>query len=470
HLYLTSAEISALFFQQDVISSKLQRDNVLVDQVFVCRKTHPDLFNELVLYEAPEIDSKTESINLFPLDRLPLIIDLYSHANEYEGLKAMALELLQWFDPHDPFWKGDDDDDDDDAASSADQTPQPDGIANNGDEDSQTESSADNSLPSLDDLQQVLRTLEIKRKRILGRMLAEAPTADCVEELNTVELHISRVEALISKLESDSAPSTSSNCQKPPLIETDAHTQGHVQSFAPAQRTSAPSTPQAKTTHKVAPMVQEPSKANPGLQQDSNLPPLLPSVDLSALLQQQMWMNQMNQLMMQQLGLAPHSSSFPGQLPFPSLPTTDTSSMQMLNSFGRGLAPLAGTNQQQQQQQQQLLQLQNQLLQQSGGAGMAPSLQNSQIFSQLPSLSMLNSLTPATTSVGGQVTGQAVPPGLGMLGVSGVARGRAATTTPQSQVGAMSPQPGGLQALLQQPHPQPNFALSAFQNQQHRQQ
>ena len=39
------------------------------------------------------------------LSRLPLIIDLYSKDNEYEGLKAMALELMEWFDPQDPFWK-----------------------------------------------------------------------------------------------------------------------------------------------------------------------------------------------------------------------------------------------------------------------------------------------------------------------------------------------------------------------------
>ena len=56
---------------------------------------------------------------------------------------------------------------------------------------------------------------------------------------------------------------------------------------------------------------QEPSKANPlipSLQQqtavESNPPPLMPAMDLNTLLQQQIMMNQMNQMMMQQLGLS----------------------------------------------------------------------------------------------------------------------------------------------------------------------
>ncbi|KAK3789456.1 hypothetical protein RRG08_035151 [Elysia crispata] len=467
-LYLTSAEISALFFQQDVISSKLQRDNVLIDKVVVYKKSYPDLFSELILYEAPEIDNTADSVNLFPLDRLPLIIDLYSKDNEYEGLKAMALELLEWFDPQDPFWKGDDD-----SASNASQS-HTDADDIDAEEDNQTQSSADDSLPSLDDLQQVLKTLEIKRKRILSRMLSEAPTADCVNELNTVELHISRVEALISKLESESATSSSSS---KPLHEKDGtdHSMVSVQSTSLSQRSSLPNTPQTKTTHKVAPMVhtpQEPSKVNPPIQQqapiESNPPPLLPTLDLKTLLQQQMLMNQMNQLMMQQLGLAPQNASFPGQLPgqlpFPGLPATDPSSAQMLHSFGRGLLPSADAD-----QQQQLLQLQSQLLQQSGGSGIMPGLQNSQLFSQqqgfnsqLPSMNLLASCPPTAT------TTHSVPPGLGMMGVPGLARGRATApggraANSQPQVGAVSPQPGGLQAFLQQP--QPNFALSALQHQ-----
>ncbi|GFR62422.1 hypothetical protein ElyMa_000130400 [Elysia marginata] len=425
---------------------------------------------------------------------------MYGQDNKYEGLKAMALELLEWFDPEDPYWRGDDD-----AMSTTSQNVDDD---DDGD-DTQTQSSADDSLPSLEDLQQVLKTLEIKRKRILSRMLSEAPTADCVNELNTVELHISRVEAIILKLESGSATSSSGSR---PVPENDTRIEDSgIQSSSLAQNSNAANnTPfitttaaqTTKTTHKVAPMVhsqQQLGQVNPSLYQqqqkpsgDLNMPPLMSTADLqTTLLQQQMMMNQMNQLMMQQLGISAPNASFPGsgltgQLSCTGLPSSDPSTSQMLRSFGRGVMTSTEADQlqqQQQQHQQQLQMLQSQLLQQPGSAlfpGLGDSaLQNSRLFSlqqafnpQLPGMGLLSSSVPTAmpsspSSQAPNLTSTPLPPGLGFMGLQA---GRGMNSQPQ--VGAVSPQPSGLRPFLQ-PQPQqqqqqqlPNFALSAFQRHQ----
>ena len=118
-------------------------------------------------------------------------------------------------------------------------------------------------------------------------------------------------------------------------------------------------------------------------------------------------------------------------------------------------------------------------------------LQNSQLFSQqqhaafnpaLSTLGMNPRLTSglprascaAATSTSTQsnlaAATPSIPPGLGVVGVPGLARGR--TLNSQPVVGAVSPQPqpSGLQAMLQQQQQQqqPNFALSALQRQNQR--
>lgn len=445
-LYLMASEISALFSHSDVVS-KLQQDNVHIETVVAEKKVYPDLFKELLLYEAHQVDEYTESLNLLPLDRLPLIIELYSQGNKHEGLKAMALELLEWFDPQDPYWKGLDD-----AMSSASQT------SDNEDEgDAQTQSTSDEALPSLEDLQEVLKTLEIKRKRILSRMLSEAPTPDCVNELNTVELHISRMEALISKLETESPASSISLQQQANHV---SHPQSSLNSKQHVQNTNIPVSQPTKTTHKVAPMIQspqQPHQVNSSHQQNlkmaagsANPTSIMPSVDL--LLQQQMLMNQ---LMMQQLGLSTQNTPFSGQLPG-QLPSTNPSTAQVLPGFGRGVLTSSDADQLQQQHQQLQL-LQNQLLQQSGSGAMFPglgnsALLNSRLFSQqtmnpqFSNFGMLSSGLPLSTQSPAQATMSAtssLPPGLSMLGVSGLARGRGMNSQPQT--GAVSSQPSGLQ-------------------------
>ncbi|GFN73520.1 tudor domain-containing protein 5-like isoform x2 [Plakobranchus ocellatus] len=330
--------------------------------------------------------------------------------------------------------------------------------------------------------------MEIKRKRILSRMLSESPTADCVNELNTVELHISRVEALITKLESESVGSGSSaSSSGKQVVENHPHS---LQSTNPNPiSTGKNPTQTTKTTHKVAPMVQaspvppqQASQTSVMLAQKNagelNPPPLVPAMDLTALLQQQMLMNEM---MMQQFGLSTRNASYPGQLSTPSVtpsfPTpAEGSAAQMLHGYGRGI-PTA-----EQQQLQQLQMLQNQLMTGPGVSSAIPGLGENPLSQQQRELEAINlrlsalgMMPPATSghpgsipsfaTAGQNMSSPSVPPGLmpsGMLGLPGVGRGKPA-------VGTFGSQPAGLQAMLQQQQQQPNFAFSALHQQQHSQ-
>lgn len=48
--------------------------------------------------------SKSVSL-IFYIHRLPLVIEMYGKEGELDEVKDTVLEILQWFDPEDPYWK-----------------------------------------------------------------------------------------------------------------------------------------------------------------------------------------------------------------------------------------------------------------------------------------------------------------------------------------------------------------------------
>ncbi|CAL1538695.1 unnamed protein product [Lymnaea stagnalis] len=348
-LYLLSFEISSLFFDDDIISSMLKHDNFDVPKVVISKVKHPDLFNELLMYGVQKVTEDTNLLSLFSLSVMPLIIEFYGRNIDFTEVKETILEILDWFNPDDPYWKGENDTQD----------------------ETDTSSSLGDSLelPKLEDLQLVLNTLNIKRKRILSKMASEVHcTPEDVNELTEVELHLKRVEKLISKLESRTSSISSD-------VSTTAEGFRDPETLNLAEESDAKL--ESKSTQKVAPIVQE---------NLTSLPTPVPTVaapDLTAFLLQQRQLMMNSLIMMESLGL-----------------TVDPSIVQAsVSPSSLGVSQVL-TNQQLQQQA-----LQSQLQRQQGSSALANVQDNSSstrgqgrglsldLFSQQPNLSDLRSIT-----------------------------------------------------------------------------
>ncbi|KAH9503380.1 hypothetical protein Btru_072876 [Bulinus truncatus] len=188
HPYLLSFEISSLFFKEDIIGSKLRRDNVDVKKIIVNKANYPDLFEELLLYDVANFNEQSNMLSLFSLSGFPVILKLYGKGKEFEEIKETAQELIVWFDPEDKYWKGEDDIDSESCSTQDDL----DSVSTTGDR------------PSMDELKMALQTLNIQRKRILHNMMTTGICGpESVNELHDVETKITKVEDYVKKLELD---------------------------------------------------------------------------------------------------------------------------------------------------------------------------------------------------------------------------------------------------------------------------
>ncbi|BFZ19993.1 hypothetical protein BsWGS_23032 [Bradybaena similaris] len=282
-LYIWSSEISLLFFTEDVLSAQLCKDNVDIPKVVVTRRNHPGLFNELALYDVPNFNTTTNVLSLFPLSELPLIVDLYGKDSQFDEVKATTLEILKWFNPDDPYWRGEDD------ACGAESS----GL------DTCSVVSDGSDLPGYEDLQLVLNTLAIKRKRILQQMLTgNKCSASSVNDLNDVEWNIVKVKALITKLQG--------------VLGTAADGQSCATGGLADSGTCLPSedscdmrlpTAQLKSTQRVAPLVQATSVEPAALASTARTP------DLTKLLEERIMLNT---LLLEQIRTSQEASNLQG--------------------------------------------------------------------------------------------------------------------------------------------------------------
>uniref|UniRef100_A0A2C9KL44 Tudor domain-containing protein 5 n=1 Tax=Biomphalaria glabrata TaxID=6526 RepID=A0A2C9KL44_BIOGL len=253
HPYFLSFEISKLFFKEDIIGSKLKRDNIDVKKIIVNKANYPDLFQELLLYDVANFTEKCEMLSLFSLSAFPMILKLYGKGEIFDDMRETAQELLNWFDPDDPYWKGEGD------TESSSSTTQ----------DDQDSMSTSGGKPTMDELSMALQTLNMQRKRILYKMMSGSQVRDSVTELDDVETKIKKVEDFIKKLESDSGL-THSTSDSPDMLNY--------------QNVMGQDLSAAKTTQKVAPILQS-QLENTLLQ--SSLPSISDTAMLNRVLQEQ---------------------------------------------------------------------------------------------------------------------------------------------------------------------------------------
>lgn len=173
--YLVSAEISELFWEEDVLSSMLRQKQVEIEKKVVSSDEYPDLFQELVRYRVKSVRSdgvtKQQFLSLYKLESLPKILQLFEH--ESDSLFTAVQELIVKFDPDSPYWK---------SGEKVEEKPT---------ESVQDEESGEQLL-SVDQKQMVLKALQFKRLRILQSMMNSAGPLDgnIVNQLRNCEVEI----------------------------------------------------------------------------------------------------------------------------------------------------------------------------------------------------------------------------------------------------------------------------------------
>ncbi|KAK7489819.1 hypothetical protein BaRGS_00019001 [Batillaria attramentaria] len=171
-LYVMSSEVSALFWEDDILGSMLKQSNFNVSKLVVTRDQYPALFQELL--------------------SLPLILEIFGNASPaITELSEAILDIAKNFDPSDPYWKGHDEET----------------VSLSQKSESTTDQDTDlDDILTMEELQMALRSLQILRKRILKRMTVEAVcTPSDITELEDTESNIKQTQALINTLQQSSA-------------------------------------------------------------------------------------------------------------------------------------------------------------------------------------------------------------------------------------------------------------------------
>ncbi|XP_021340647.1 uncharacterized protein LOC110441734 [Mizuhopecten yessoensis] len=165
-----STEVSSFFWEADILTGMLEQHNCSGSRLTLRQEEYPEVFEDLCQCGVFEDSKKKKFITLYELNRVPFILDLFDH--QCEELRTNVRELIQMFDPSDPYWKGED-------------YP-----------DSETTSQASEDLSdiqvSLEDIQLSLQLLQFKRKRILQNLMTHPENMeDNVNKLKEVEDQIS---------------------------------------------------------------------------------------------------------------------------------------------------------------------------------------------------------------------------------------------------------------------------------------
>ncbi|KAJ8301026.1 hypothetical protein KUTeg_022545 [Tegillarca granosa] len=308
--YMVSREVSAFFWDADVVTSMLDYKKVSsnVRKLIISKTDYPELFEEYNQYHENELNLLT----FYELTSVPYIIELFTP--EADDICVAILEVIQNFD--NTYWK--DGDEDTDSASQ----------------------SEDYTNLDIEELKLTLQALQFKRKRILQTMLI-SPTEGIVNELNSVEEQISHIKESVEDMQakralgpdSESAVTKTDKAesytnvstqkeekikQKPPSVVTPIK----LNVVAPMQNTASPQKVQSAKSSSVA---------------SDNVPTVVPSVDslINNMAQQQ--------LMYQSMLM---SQSMPGLnqplLGNPAL--TPQMTQQFLNSQTMAAAAAAGLN------------------------------------------------------------------------------------------------------------------------------
>ncbi|XP_078604467.1 uncharacterized protein LOC144878090 [Branchiostoma floridae x Branchiostoma japonicum] len=187
--YVISGELSAFFWDSDLLRSMLRQKKVVMPKEVVTSDLCPELFEELQRLKVKGIydgESVRTHLTIYELQCVPDILLAFEHSSS--ELADRIEEEIQSFDPEHPYWKGIDLPDDDS-------------------QDDDEEEDSDEYEFTLDQLRLTLQTLQIRRQRILHEMV-NSPGANSVDELNGVELQMTDVRNRIKHKEQEEKEAT----------------------------------------------------------------------------------------------------------------------------------------------------------------------------------------------------------------------------------------------------------------------
>ncbi|ESO83881.1 hypothetical protein LOTGIDRAFT_236388 [Lottia gigantea] len=188
--YLLSAEISALFWTNDLLSSELLKRDVSCTKIKVIRNERPELFQELQGYGVSSMYPDKQVISLYALEEVPKILELFDH--ESKELRRAICNMIQSFNIDDNYWKGieeenkvEDDDEEEEFDLSA-----------------RIAQELEESQLQLEELQLTLKAIEFKRKRILQEMMSHTGSSvELVNQLHEVEIQINMTTEVIEEIQ-----------------------------------------------------------------------------------------------------------------------------------------------------------------------------------------------------------------------------------------------------------------------------
>ncbi|XP_071097554.1 tudor domain-containing protein 5-like [Haliotis cracherodii] len=175
--WIISAEISALFWEEDILRSMLQTRHMLVKKQVLSQSDYPHLFQDMLFYGVKSMHELKTYITIYALKGLPEILDAFDHPNT--RLKARVEEILRDFDPNDLYWQGDD-----------------------ADMEADIQRELEETQLGVDELKLTLQALQFKRKRILQSLLSVTGSeSEYVNQLHEVEMQISKTKELMEEVE-----------------------------------------------------------------------------------------------------------------------------------------------------------------------------------------------------------------------------------------------------------------------------
>ncbi|XP_019640772.1 PREDICTED: uncharacterized protein LOC109482490 [Branchiostoma belcheri] len=202
--YIISGEISAFFWDSDLLRSMLRQKKLVMPKEVVTSDLCPELFEDLQRLKVTGIfegDSLRSHLTIYELQCVPDILSAFEHSSL--ELADRIQEEFHNFDPDHPYWKGID-------------------LPDSDSQEEEEEEDSDEYDFTLDQLRLTLQTLQIKRQRILHEMV-NSPGASSVDELNTVELQMTDVRNRIKHKEQEETEDELSASFRPLGFQASTH-------------------------------------------------------------------------------------------------------------------------------------------------------------------------------------------------------------------------------------------------------
>lgn len=172
--YLISAEISALFWDSDLLRSMLRQKKKIVAKVVVSSSENEELFEALIRWKVPGVmdgDEPRSFVTLYEFEGLPEIFKIFDHHSE--DLLSSLLEEIECFKKEGKnYW-----------TSKKEEQLCSEGGSSSEDQFSESEL-------GIDEIQLLLQAMQFRRKRILQGLMYGCSTGGSVDELQEVELKI----------------------------------------------------------------------------------------------------------------------------------------------------------------------------------------------------------------------------------------------------------------------------------------